>query len=76
MHVFPCSSLLYLLSSISHLKYVMVTDSYGGFSRNVQEQDTLDISSQLSLVLNNIVLSCGILLQEDAILSHLISSCF
>jgi hypothetical protein len=54
----------------------MVTDSYGGFSRNVQEQDTLDISSQLSLVLNNIVLSCGILLQEDAILSHLISSCF
>jgi hypothetical protein len=31
----------------------MVTDSYGGFLENVQEQDLLDNISQLSIISNN-----------------------
>jgi hypothetical protein len=54
----------------------MIANSYEGFSRNVREQDLLDINSQLSLVSISIVLPCGIMLIRDVVLHDLILLCF
>jgi hypothetical protein len=54
----------------------MVTDSCGGFLRNARGQDFVDNSSQLSLVSNNIFMSCRIMLIKDVLPLDLIPFCF